>query len=359
MELGEYSEDEEFTIGVMEKGGRLQFVRSTDNDIQSRSPTPTSSENETENGATKTEKGKKKNSLKNKPKGKHSKRKNRTDKVGSSKIQQQADVHHLDTEPLLQVENGSSNLLSSVFGSQGDLLECRNDSGVLSVASQTEFDDSLDQLTFVESDKGDLMQEDQHTNKEPPFEVEEKINPRGQELVYREDNLSSNVPTKPEETRSDSRETVSGNISFNMSAMSDDPEAKQKLNDAAFRNWLEGKNRDLRRRHRESVKSTVSEKELEDKKKRSEIAYRSWLERKSMDDKGKLRNARLQFQELFKEQRNSIVELSFEDWLQNKIKQRRKEAVLAERARQEQEEVAKHVNPSLSRDAFNKYVQNK
>jgi len=371
--LGEDSEDGEFTgeIGVMEKGGRLQFVRATGNDIKSRSPTPTSSENETETVATNIEMGRQKKSSRKyrsktggKQKGRHSDRKNDTNRGRSSNIQQQAGINYLD--PVQITSGGNSQPGGSVSGSQSgsDLLACRKDSGVLSVASQAEFEDSLDQLSL---DNGGIESEEQNC-KEVSLnnEVNEEKFPgarqRDQDQGKMEDDSSKYIPPiiggQQKETRNDSPETVTRNTSFNMSAMSEDPEAKQKLKDAIFKNWLEGKNQELRRKHKESMKSTISEKEQEEKRRRSEIAYKSWLERKSMNKREKERNQKLHFDEAFKDTRVRSAEISFDAWLQKKINQRRQEAMLAERARQEQEEVAKHVNPALSKLAYNKYVLN-
>ena len=415
MEQETENDDDSEEIGVMEKGGRLQFVRATGTDIRSRSPTPISSENESEkavNGG-----GLKQGNLLQKDVEQDNLQEDEASySQGSDQFDKDSDLggdedghgvqfqfntsQNVFVKTKLSIAGGSGSNLqpggsptsNEVKISNTDHLEHTSPPGSasrvsgLSVASQTDID-KCDQLNqpFIEDiavdlhkdapGEDDIQQSDGKQIETNEANEKEEDNYSLSNFEQEQDNSATDSSTKPltakpptnvikidnvpveqktQERPKTANTKKSADISLFMSE-AEQFEDRQRSNDIAFMSWLKNKNKEVRKKHKEAFIYSVSEEEKEEKRRMCDRAYKAWLVKKSKEEKEKMRNEKLQSTEMLQEKRSS-AELSFEEWLQNKVSQRKREAKRAEQEQQEQAEAARIVDRSISREAYKKWV---
>ncbi len=344
-------------IGVMEKGGRLQFVTATGNDIQSRSPTPTSSENETETAARVEGQSEQENF-----------QLDETYSQGSDEFEQDSDqenaqrnisakqnLQHAELKSESSMTPRSSQVKMIPVGSleNNSILGSLRQASGLSVASQTEVD-NISQLDQLVIDDGETelgqKQEESGTNKVTHNVLEETSSVMNS--VEQSSCFQPSVEKAEKEGKQKRRKTPKLKKSPDVSLLTieTDSEDRQKINDLAFMNWLKNKNKEQQKK-RKKVFVIPSEEETEGKRKMCEVAYKSWLVKKAKEDKVKKRTEKLQTEELLSEKRCS-AEITFDIWLHNKLKQKRREDKQIEQEQQEQEQLARSVDREVSQEAY-------
>lgn len=139
---------------------------------------------------------------------------------------------------------------------------------------------------------------------------------------------------------------------------SDDESLKREKNEAAFRAWLEKKNKELHQK-RQTQQSQIkqTEVELREKQERNKIAYQAWLECKKqeyLEQKAKEKATRPVTSITRDEEEQKRA--AFENWLSKKQEEKQKENDNRLKMKQEEEVAAKRADPMIVAEAYKRCV---